>query len=484
MSDTPQFRLPQRPVTGQRDGRVVILIVLVLIMIGIQLFGMYRRGVFSAQQIDHSSTRRADRWSVDGLKSVAMKLEDRNLMSAAAEAWSEYLTLAAPPANEAAAIELRIGKLRQTAGDFERALAALYRAEQLASGNDQKLMDQIGDRIRECFQAMGRYGDLTRETAARTSLNPAQNGLSGGAVVAQIGDDKVTLADFDRLVQERIDAAIAARPGASPAEIDLMRRQIEGSLADPKAREQQLQEIVTARVLAAEARKAGLHESDAFRRELLMISESLLGSRLMSRVVGERATVTPADVERFFAANKDRYTEQASAKIAHIVCATKEAADEVLAKLDAGESFDGLAKAYSMDAATKDKGGVLDSPLTESGDMVPGVGKNADLHAAIWKLEAGAVLPEPQESAKGWEVIKLLEKRAAREIKLDDVRDEVEADVRDARRQEVAQQYVQELMATHRVQFFPQALTGGARRDSRTSDDGRTSEAATQPAKK
>ncbi|HEY3246215.1 MAG TPA: peptidylprolyl isomerase [Phycisphaerae bacterium] len=431
------------------------MLVLLLGVLGIQVFTLVRPSRSA------SSVPRGSFWSGEDLKAVALKLEDRNLSTAAADAWDEYLSVAKLPASEAAAIEFRIGKLRQSAHDYERALAALYRAERLAGESDRKLSDQIADRLRECLQQTGRYGELAREMAAQASLTPAAGDLAGSQVVAQIGDDKLTVADFDRLISERMEAMIAARPGQSAEQIDAMRKQVQGSLADPQAKTQHLEDLVASRVLAAQARQEGLDQSTEYRREVLLNAESLLASSLLNRVVRERGSVTPDDVERFFAANKTHYVTPASAKLAHIVCTSKDQAAELLGRLKAGEPFDELARSYSLDTVTKDKGGVLEVPLTEAGDQVPGIGKDAALHAVLWKLDAGALHDEPYQSAKGWEVIKIVEKTAAREPKLSEVREEVEADTRHARQQEVAQQYVQELFKRHNVQFFPNAFAAG-----------------------
>jgi parvulin-like peptidyl-prolyl isomerase len=454
MSEAPQFRLPQRPAgRSSGNGIAVAILIIVLSILGVQVFTVLRPARMAA------SATSGTRWSADDLKAVAMKLEDRNLPTAAADTWSDYLAAAKLPAIEAAAIEFRIGKLRQNAHDYERALAALYRAEHLAGESDRKLSDQISNRLRECLQQMGRYGELTREMAAQTSLTPSSDSLTGGQVVAQIGDDKLTVADFDRLMHERVEALLASRPGMSVEQADAARKQFQAALADPQAKAQQLHEIIAARVLAEQAREEGLDQAPEYRQQLVLTAETLLASTLLNRRVRERAVVTPEDVERFFAANKARYVTPASARLAHIVCASKEQADEVLSRAKGGEPFDELAKSYSLDTATKDKGGVIETPLTESGDHVPGIGKDPALHAVLWQLDAGVIHEEPYQSAKGWEIIKVVEKQAAREPALPDVRNEVEADTRAARQQEVTQQYLQELLKTHNVQFFPNAFS-------------------------
>ena len=433
-----------------------IVVVLVLIVLSLQVVLLW-----GGRQGPVASVPAGELLSTEDHKQLAIRLEDKNLPQAAAEAWTAYLSEAKPPAGEAARVMVRIGKLRQDSGDFQSAIREYYQAERLLESGpkDEELSRTITLRVRECFRKLGQYGELARELAERSSAAGEGAPLAGQQVVAQIGDEKITVADFDRLISEQIESAIKSQPDLTPEEAEAFRQRTHERLADPQAKSRQLQQIVLTRVLADEARRQGVHESPAFRERIATMADSMLADTLMTGEIGKRAVVTPRDVERYFEADKDRYAEPATTTLAHVVCATRKEAAEVIAQAKGGEDFAALAKNHSSDEQTKEKGGVVPDPLTEGAQSVPGIGGDAELVKRIAETAPGGFLAEPFQSEKGWEAIKVVSRTERVAKKLDEVRDQAERDTRMARRQEVSQQYVQELMQAAGAKLFPEAFT-------------------------
>ncbi|MBN1511978.1 MAG: peptidyl-prolyl cis-trans isomerase, partial [Phycisphaerae bacterium] len=326
---------------------------------------------------------------------------------------------------------------------------------------DEDLSRTITVRVRECFRALGQYGDLSREMAERASPDSGDSSLAGRQVVAEIGGDKITVADFDRIVAAQVELAVRSQWGLTPEEADAARQRAYERLADPQAKARHLQQIVMTRVIANEARKQNLEESAGFRERLVATADAMLADTLIGEEISKRATVTEADIQRYYEANKDRYAEPATTRVARILCGTQEEAQALLERARAGEDFAELARANSSDAQTRDNGGELPRPVSEQGDLVPGIGSDAELHGRIWAAAPGDLLAEPYRSAAGWEVIKVLDRTARKERPLDEVRDRVEYDTRLARRQEVSEQYVTELMKSAGVKVYPEAFSLG-----------------------
>lgn len=103
---------------------------------------------------------------------------------------------------------------------------------------------------------------------------------------------------------------------------------------------------------------------------------------------------------------QDVDTEGDQAHIAHIIVSDPETADEVVAKLQAGEDFADLAAQYSIDDQTKDNGGDLGWFTQEM--MAPELGQTA------FSLEPGQ-WDGPISTQYGYAVIKVLE-RAVRPL--------------------------------------------------------------------
>lgn len=82
---------------------------------------------------------------------------------------------------------------------------------------------------------------------------------------------------------------------------------------------------------------------------------------------------------------------------------TKNFAAEIIERINNGEDWVALAKQYSGDHYTKDKGG-------EVGFITSGQILNIDLENAIYNTEPGKLYPEPIKTNYGYHVIKVMEK--------------------------------------------------------------------------
>jgi len=460
VEDRPRLELPQRVVAERPASRARFMLMAVGVLV---LFG-----VVIALQLRHPPGpvqvgSAAKGWSAEEQKALAMRLEDRNLHAAAAAAWSQYLKMADPEPAAAAAIHYRIGKLHQSAEQYESAIAAFYQAEAMLGPTKNELGHEINVRVRDCFIKLGQYDDLGRDLLERTAPSadkPAS--LAGQQIVAEIGPEKITVADFDRLMQQEIDLAIKGLPGLSTEQIDQVRKHLLEQVRSPQARARKLQELVAIKVLARKARAEAMDKTPEFRKRLAEVSDMLLADRLLTDEISKRATTTIDDCKRYYEANKALYVQPASAVIAHIVCRTSDEAADLIRKATTGATFEDLAREHSLDPTTKSKGGRIDTPVPASGAFVPGIGENAELHAAIFKANPGTVLDKPYKGDGGYHVVKVVERRSSRQLTLDEASERVRADTQRARTQEVAEQYIQSLFEQAKVKLYPEAFTASA----------------------
>jgi peptidyl-prolyl cis-trans isomerase C len=462
--DKPNLELPRRVAVSRPifDRRSTFFLVLGAAAFAALMWVQLRtRSAPGAHRTPSASV--AGGLSADALERLALRLEDKNLSAAAVETWRDWLAASGAQGANAARVYARMGRLLSDAGRHDEAVACYYRAEMLAPGDEEAVGRDLAKRVRDSFAAMGRYAELAREVAQRASIQPGAAALSGRQVVARIGDEEITAADLERLIADELDQALAGVPAANAADSDAARRRAHEQFSSPEARMRFLQQVITRRVLADEARRRGLDQDEAYRRRLVGDAESLLASHLAARIVAERAVVTPQDVERYYEANKSRYATPATADIARIVCTGRSDAKEVIAALDDGADFADLVKERSIDDETKSRGGRLPEPLAgpdgPGADLVPGVGRNRELHGMIWGLKPGEYLKEPVQVGGRWHVYKMMAKRRERTPPLDEVRRRVEADCEQARREEVLHAFVGELFERHRVRLNPAAAT-------------------------
>ncbi|TPV46091.1 peptidylprolyl isomerase PrsA [Bacillus dicomae] len=125
-----------------------------------------------------------------------------------------------------------------------------------------------------------------------------------------------------------------------------------------------------------------------------------------------KKSVTEKDV-------KDHYKPEI--KASHILVSDENEAKEIKKKLDAGASFEELAKQDSQDLLSKEKGG--DLGYFNSGTMTP------EFETAAYKLKVGQI-SNPVKSPNGYHIIKLTDKKALKpydEVK-DSIRKNLEAE--------------------------------------------------------
>ncbi|WP_110113815.1 peptidylprolyl isomerase [Bacillus sp. CGMCC 1.16541] len=116
-----------------------------------------------------------------------------------------------------------------------------------------------------------------------------------------------------------------------------------------------------------------------------------------------REKAATADVKVSEEELKKAYDEKKpEVKASHILVKDEKTANEVKAKLDAGGNFEELAKEYSEDPGSGEKGG--DLGFFGPGQMVP------EFEEAAYKLEKGKI-SEPVKSQFGYHIIKVTDKK-------------------------------------------------------------------------
>lgn len=120
-------------------------------------------------------------------------------------------------------------------------------------------------------------------------------------------------------------------------------------------------------------------------------------ARLYQEEMAEKAKVTDEEINKYLEDNPQ--LSNAAEK--------KAKAEEILGRLKAGEDFAALAKEFSEDPGSKDKGGLYEN-------MMQGGGLDANFEAAALALEPGQFTSAPVETQFGYHIIKLEKKGEAK----------------------------------------------------------------------
>jgi peptidyl-prolyl cis-trans isomerase D len=139
----------------------------------------------------------------------------------------------------------------------------------------------------------------------------------------------------------------------------------------------------------------------------------------------QRATVTGQQIERAYNDNAQQYSTPEQARASHILLKTagkdeavvKKKAEDLLAQLKKGASFEELAKKNSEDEASAAKGGDLD--YFNKGQMVP------EFDKAAFSLPVNQ-LSDLVKSTYGYHIIKVVDRKPASTKTLAEVRSQIE----------------------------------------------------------
>lgn len=144
--------------------------------------------------------------------------------------------------------------------------------------------------------------------------------------------------------------------------------------------------------------------------------------------IAAQVTPTDAELQAAYDKNKDRYNEPEKRHARHILipagkddAAARKQADDVLAQAQAGKDFGALAKQYSQDPGSADKGGDLGWA-----DKAQFVGPFAD---ALFSMKPGEIRG-PVKTQFGYHIIRLDEIQAGKTKPFESVRGELEAELK------------------------------------------------------
>jgi peptidyl-prolyl cis-trans isomerase SurA len=235
-----------------------------------------------------------------------------------------------------------------------------------------------------CGALLVAAGSLAR-SQANEPASPYGGTVAEG-IIARVNDQIITKSDYDRamaeLDQEGRDHHETMQE-ISAAHKDLLRNLIDQQLWLSKGKElgvtgetelvKRLHEIRKQYNLETidDLEKAAREQGVSFEDFKANIRNQIITQDVMRQQVGERIQMTPGEVERFYEAHKQDYTQPESERLSEIlistgtgaddpakVAAAKAKADDIEARLHSGGDFAQLARSFS-DGPTATEGGDL-----------------------------------------------------------------------------------------------------------------------------
>jgi peptidyl-prolyl cis-trans isomerase SurA len=169
--------------------------------------------------------------------------------------------------------------------------------------------------------------------------------------------------------------------------------------------------------------KGGVSEADIKNR----IKEQLLRFRLVSREIGSKIVVPELKIQEYFQKHKSLFQKSEGVHLAQIVLTNpdnasslevlnqKMKAEAIWERLKKGEDFADLARSFSLDASGAQGG---DLGFFGWDEIDPSL---KTVIASLKPGEFSQVLQSPQ----GWQIVKLIALQVAKEVSLEEVREQI-----------------------------------------------------------
>lgn len=147
-----------------------------------------------------------------------------------------------------------------------------------------------------------------------------------------------------------------------------------------------------------------------------VLKEDLKDYLTIRKLLEPQIEITDEELQTYFEENKDSFGEAEQVKASHILVADEATANEIKQKLADGADFAELAKEYSTDEGTKENGGELG--FFAKGTMV------TEFDDVAFTLPVNEI-SDPVKTDYGYHIIKVEEKKEAKEANFDDSKAEI-----------------------------------------------------------
>ena len=265
----------------------------------------------------------------------------------------------------------------------------------------------------------------------------------GGGDIAAVNGQKISRADFDKKLE------------AGPAGKSTLTQLVQQSLVDQYGTDNKIvvsddeinkrENDIKAKYPAGQfdqiLKQQGLTEAD--------VRTILKQQIIIEKAVSKDVKVSDADIKAYFDKNHATLDKPEQVRARHILVADLKTANDIEAKLKGGAKFEDLAKQYSTDPSSKDKGGELG--FFGKGQMVPAF-QNAAFSSPIGKITA------PVKSPFGYHIIQVEEKKPAVKATLKNTHDQISDQLK---QQQNAQQFpifLQGLRSKAKIEVYDDRL--------------------------
>ncbi len=212
----------------------------------------------------------------------------------------------------------------------------------------------------------------------------------------------------------------------------------------PEGRAIVLDQLINQKLLLLDATRNLYEREPEFKAELARVKEDLLVNYAVNKAVAS-VRVTDAEAKEFFDAHPEQFAGEKTVNASHILVADEAQANEILAKINAGElSFEDAAKQYSSCPSSAEGGCLGDFG---HGQMVP------EFDQACFSMAEGEIAG-PVQTQFGFHLIKLNKINEAQPMQFEQIKEQLKQSLLGEKQQNAYQSKINQLKILYPVDRF------------------------------
>jgi peptidyl-prolyl cis-trans isomerase C len=277
-------------------------------------------------------------------------------------------------------------------------------------------------------------GMVITVTDFTTALERATRSIPGDEIIDDERAQTMKINILNQIIEKKILTAEAHDMGiiVSDKEIDQEVADIIGEYPDSETFEEHTKELNI--------------DIDQWRSE---IEYNLLLKKLIAAVATTDTIITPEEAEEYYREHQEDYNRPTMVWTLQIMVETKDEAEKILALIESGEDFSNLAKTYSISPDGKNGG---DLGYFGRDEMPPDF-------EIVFDMKPGTT-SDVVESPYGFHIFKVVDRKEAKDMTLDEARPEIEKLLKDKKMEEEYINWFSEIIGKYKIEINPVVLEG------------------------
>ncbi|MBM4145743.1 MAG: hypothetical protein FJ240_05630 [Nitrospira sp.] len=174
------------------------------------------------------------------------------------------------------------------------------------------------------------------------------------------------------------------------------------------------------------------------------VEKEILVQNMVAKKVTEASKISEKDLKEYYEKNASKFKQPESVKLRLISTKDEKKAQDILARIKAGEDFGDLAYKMSEDSYRVKSG---DIGYMHKGRMLP------EIEEAAFKLKVGE-MSDLIKAENNWYIIKLEDKKPEHQLSFEETKDKLKKELETTRAQELKEAWITDLRAKAKIEVL------------------------------